>query len=370
MRQLVLYLVGHGGPENFQIGETENVRVQDLNTWLNDAQKGQVDQVVLLYDACKSGSFLPLLPPPAGKERIIVSSAQSGQNAVILADGTISFSYLFWSHIFNGDGFYNSFRAAQDSLEITVPNKQKPQIEADGNGIGNQKEDQTIAQGVKLGLGLHPQGAPPSIGTVTAIPQTVLAGDFAEIYAEDVDAVEGIYRVWAVITPPEYSSAPDAPITDLPIVYLSGSNGCYRGTYGDFAVPGDYNIAVFVEDDAGFLSLPGRTTVTVVGDCLSVAEDLSIWFPCAEYYGAKYAFNLDFFKHLDGRSGFYWKLGETITAAEETSSCIPIETDLSITIPCVGYGEKRYSFVLMPYENPYGNPGMYWKMDLNTLMEK
>jgi len=370
VHQLVLYLVGHGGPEKFQIGETEKVSVQNLNTWLNEAQNGMVDQVVVLYDACRSGSFLPFLPPPVGKERIIAASTESGQNALILADGTISFSYLFWSHIFNGDGFYNSFLAAQDSLEITFPEKQYSQIEADGNGIGNEKADQTIAKGVTLGLGLQPQGALPVVGEVTSSPRAVSLGSSAVIYAEEVVAIEGIYKVWAVITPPGYSAAPDAPITDLPILDLSGGNGNYEGTYNDFITDGEYSIAVFVEDKQGFLSIPKKTTVTVTGDCLTVADDMSIWVPCAEYYGTKYAFTLSFFKHLDGRSGFYWKLDMTILAAGDGSICMPIGTDLSIPVPCVAHNGTQYGFTLRPYENPYDSTGLYWELDMTTLEVK
>jgi hypothetical protein len=370
--QLVIYLVGHGGPENFQIGKNEEVSVHDLNTWIDEAQTGMVEQVVVLYDACRSGSFLPFLRPPTGKERIIATSAEAGQRALISVDGTLSFSYVFWTHILLGYSFYDSFVSAKDTVEIASPDnsKQNSQIEGDGDGIGNGKEDKIAAESVKLGLGLKSQGALPSIGNVTAYPRTVLTGSSAMIYAKNVDAIEGVSRVWAVVTDSGQSGPAEGPIFDLPVLDLSGSNGFYEGIYEGFTTEGEYNIAVFVEDKQGLLSRPGKTTVTVVGDCLNVDEDLSIWFPCAEYYGAKYAFTLNFFKHLDGRFGFYWKLDETTIEAGETFNCIPIETDLSITIPCVSHNGSRYSFVLRPYAHPYGSPGLYWEMDLSTLVQK
>ena len=177
-------------------------------------------------------------------------------------------------------------------------------------------------------------------------------------------------RYGRLLHPPGYSAAPDVPITDLPILYLSESSGLYQGTYGDFTTIGEYNIAVFVEDNAGFLSVPKNTSVTVMGDCLSVADDLSIWVPCAEHNGAKYGFTLNFAPPLNDLNGYYWNLDMTTLTPGEGAGCIPIAPNLSMPIPCVAYKGTQYGFTLDFYKNEYDSEGLYWKMDMSTLVAK
>ena len=289
------------------------------------------------------------------------------KNSLFSAKGTLSFSYLFWSHIFNGDSFYDSFVSAKNSLAIVYSGRQDSQIEGNGNGVGNEKDDKSIAELVKLGLGVSSAGDLPGIKSVSSSPQTVSAGSPVVISAEGVDALEGVSRVWAVITPPVTSTAPDGPVTTLPIVDLLGSDGHYEGTYSDFATGGVYNVSVFVQDKQGFLSLPVDTTVTVTGGCLSVAGDLSIRVPCAEYNGTQYGFPLSFYRNPDDASGYYWKLNMATLTGGTGTDVIPIGGDLSIPVSCVVYNGTQYGFTLRFYNNPYDPSGLYWKMDMSTL---
>ena len=369
--QLVVFLVGHGGVERFKIGKEEELTVQVLDGWLDDAQNGNNEQVVVVYDACHSGSFFPSLAPPAGKERIIATSAKTDQSALILADGKLSFSNLFWTSMRNGDSFYKSFTSTKNALSIAFPGRQNAQIEGNGNGIGDEKEDKSLAGPVKIGLELKSGSDIPSVGSVSSSPRTVLVGNSAVIYAEGVDALEGVNNVWAVITPPGYIATPDTPVTDLPILDLTGDNGRYEGTYGGFDTEGTYNIAVFAEDKEGFISLPVKTTVTVTGDpdkvCLSVGTGLGIQVPCVEYNGNPYGFMLDFYRHPDDSGGYYWKLVMGTLSAGTGTDCIPIGTDLSMPMDCVSYNGIQYGFMLRFYDNPYDPSSYYWKMDMNTL---
>ena len=186
--------------------------------------------------------------------------------------GTLSFSYLFWSHMFNGDSFFDCFLYASNSVAVAYPNRMTPQIEGNGNGIGNEKEDKTLAQAVELGLGVQSGSDLPTIGSVSS-PDTVSVGRSAVISATGVVALNGVSRVWAVITPPGYSVSPDEPVTDLPTVDLAAGNGRYEGTYSGFTAEGTYNIVVFVEDKEGFLSLPAQ--ITIDGTSLSSCTECS-----------------------------------------------------------------------------------------------
>jgi sugar lactone lactonase YvrE len=257
---LFIYMVDHGGEGTFRMGATELLYAQDLDSWLDEIQDTIPGSVTLLYDACQSGSFLPLLTPPSGKERIIAASASSNEEALFGSQGTISFSFLFWARMFNGDSFYDSFVNAKNSVGMSYA--QTSQIEANGNGVGNEDEDKVIAEALKIGNETLSAGDIPVIGSVS--PEQTLEGETsALIYAEDVIDANGISRVWAVITPPGYSPGSlDSPVTDLPVLDLGivGDN-CYEGTYDGFTEEGSYSIAIYASDGYGVISFPMPTEV-------------------------------------------------------------------------------------------------------------
>ncbi|MCP4709642.1 MAG: hypothetical protein GY869_13530, partial [Planctomycetes bacterium] len=137
-------------------------------------------------------------------------------------------------------------------------------LDANGNGIPNEREDQDIARATKIGNETKTAADLPRIGDIS--PAQTLDGETsALIYADNVIDADGISRAWAVITPPGYSGAsPDEPILDLPILELPhvGDNR-YEATYTDFDLQGTYNIAIFASDNNTLRtqSLPITTTV-------------------------------------------------------------------------------------------------------------
>ncbi len=264
---LFIYMVGHGGEGVFRMGATEVLHAadgpgsDDLDTWLDTVQEVIPGKVVLVYDACQSGSFLPLLTPPEGKERILAASASPSQQALFATGGKTSFSFMFWAGMFNGDSFYDSYKDAKKSVALTY--LQASQIEANGNGIPNEEEDRDIARSVTVGNENMTAWDIPFIGGISSA-QTLNGKPSALIYAENVIDADGVSRVWAVITPPGYSSgSPDVPATDLPILDLeSVGENRYEAAYNEFTRVGDYNIAIFADDKFTAICLPKQTTVT------------------------------------------------------------------------------------------------------------
>jgi len=361
--------VGHGGEGTFVTGEYELLDAADLDAWLDAAQQTIPDYVAVVYDACHSGSFLPYLMPPTGKARILVASAAPNEPAVFQGDGGLSFGYQFFSYLFNGGSFYDSFVHGKKTVEGAYDYKQTPQIEGNGNGIGNEKADKEIAQAIKLGNETKTAGDIPRIESVSPAKTLAQGETSALIYAQNVVDADGIQEVFAVIKPPDYSSgSSEKPVTDLPTINLAavGSNR-YEGTYTGFTVAGTYSIAIFARDGKGVLSLPIQTTVMVTSGCLSVAADLSIWVPCAEYSDTRYGFTLNFYTNPDDPSGLYWKLDMATLTGGTGTDCIPIGTELSMPLPCVAYNGVQYGFTLGFYNNPYDPSGLSWKMDGSTL---
>jgi len=259
-KNVFIYMTGHGGEGVFRTSKLELLKAEDLDTWLDSLQDTIPGTVTLLYDACRSGSFLSSLDPPSGTNRVLATSTSRDEEAVFASQGTTSFSFLFWARM-----FYDSFFHATDSIGLTY--HQNPLLEGNGNGIGNEKEDKDIVRSLTIGNEAKFAGDIPTIGSVSP-EQTVDGETSAMIYAENVIDADGISRVWAVITPPGYSStSPDTPVTDLPFINLRpAGNDRYEGIYHNFTSGGTYNIAIFAFDRGGAISLPRATKVTVAQD--------------------------------------------------------------------------------------------------------
>ena len=211
---LFIYLVGHGGEGTFVTSEFEILDAADLDTWLDAAQLTIPGFVGLIYDGCHSGSFVPYMVPPAGKTRILGASTATDEPAVFEADGGLSFGYQFFSYLFNGGSFYDSFVHGKKSVEGAYDGKQTPQIEGNGNGTGNEKADKEIAQSIKLGNETKTAGDIPRIESVSPA-QTLTGGETsAIIYAQNVVDADGIQEVFAVIKPPDYSGNESGDVPD------------------------------------------------------------------------------------------------------------------------------------------------------------
>jgi len=259
---LLIYMADHGGNGTFRMNENEILLASQLDGWLDTLQQTIPGNVTLVYDACESGSFIGLLIPPTGKKRIIAASASAGENAIFASDGTLSFSWLFWSQIYGGLPFYQTFLNAQNSMSLINP--QNSLIEADGDGIPGQKADSEIAATVRIGDQNISADDFPTIESVSP-SQTLTDKTSALIYAENVRDSNGIKKVWAVINPPNIAYSPDTPLISLPtaVMYHVGNNR-YETLYEGFTAKGIYRIAIFATDNKDFTSIPEQKHITTV----------------------------------------------------------------------------------------------------------
>jgi len=257
---LVIYLVDHGGNGTFWMSDTEILKAEDLSVWLNGLQEGRNIPVTVIYDACHSGSFVATLKPPAGKQRIVITSATADEEANFITQGSISFSSIFWAHIFNGSTIKDAFDLAGETM---LPYQQS-QLDDNGNGIANDLEDGVLSLNLHIGSGTQISGSAPTIGSIS--PEETIDNQTSHlIYAADVTDTDGIARVWAVIRPPDFRQG-DAgnPITELPTLdLLPVGNNRFEGTYTEFNTPGTYRLAIYAIDGLGNTSAPRLTSISV-----------------------------------------------------------------------------------------------------------
>ncbi len=247
--ELLIYMTDHGGNGTFYLNEKEIMKAEELDGWLDDFQTKTSARVILIYDACMSGSFIPLMKPPEGKERIIMTSSGPDEYAWFQNSGILSFSYQFWSSIFLNAKLYDSFTAAADIMK----SEQTAYLDADGDGVGYLPDDMDIpradkvaAKKIIIGRGRVAASAPPAVASVSE-EQTLNGETSAILRAENIMSLNPVVRVWAVITPPDMRYAPEDPVTDLPAAELTDpdGDGTYQGVWKGFCAQGTYRIAVY-----------------------------------------------------------------------------------------------------------------------------
>lgn len=256
---LVIYLVDHGGVNNFRMNANEVTTADELNSWLTAIERELPEGVTLVYDACKSGSFLDEL---SGYKRRIFTSTQSDENAYFLSQGAVSFSAFFWQHIFNGQDLADSFKKAQQTIGANNLT-QTPQADVDGVRLTS---DLSVLVNQYIGNGTVYRENGPVIGEVTP-EQTIIGTTQAIIAVTDISDVANISKVWAVVWPPNYIPPEETnPVLNLPTInFQKDSSGNYSATWDDFTQPGSYQIAVYARDNTGNTSAPKTTAVHVGG---------------------------------------------------------------------------------------------------------
>ena len=248
---LLLFIVDHGGSEQFRLNETTLLSAQELDTWLDELQETLPGKLVVIYDACQSGTFIPNLQPPAEKDRIVMTSA-GDENAYFVNEGGLSFSFQFWSSVFSGGDLYDSYVFGKTMML----DFQTAEIDSNGNGISQEKEDVTLAQDLIIGRGFIPASDKPFISTISD-PQTLNDSTTASISASGIIDATGISRVWGVIDHPDFElGSPDTPVVDTPEMELFDGDGdnTWVGSYDQFGLPGTYSITIYALNNNGFYS--------------------------------------------------------------------------------------------------------------------
>jgi len=265
---LVIYLVDHGGEGYFIVNENEFLSATVLNSWLDIAQNTINGKLIVVYEACYSGSFIPFISQSKNKnngKRIVITSSRSNEQAELLYNGAISFSNSFWSSIFIGKDIKTAFEDARELDTSTFHGlnmfKQSPQMDADGNAISDNADLKAV-QNVLIGNGINSGDEISGILKISP-SKTITAGSSIEITAIGVWAKYGVEKVWAQIIP-IVSAKLEYPI-ELPHVEMDYNflEFQYKGIYNHFYHEGRYLIKVYVQDSKGITSTPEQSWITV-----------------------------------------------------------------------------------------------------------
>jgi hypothetical protein len=272
--QFVVYLSGHGGPESFRINPYQTLTATYLRGYLDTIQDKYMEtngQMIFIYDACSSGTFLPGLARTPN--RTVISSA-GDHPAYYFTDKNLSFSSVFWSRVYSRFSVAQSFQAGRQMMYSF----QSPLLDANGDGEYDSTADPAAIQNLFIGPAGTPASDTPTIGpTIDITPGAVtsqtpdiqvdMSADAADITVWPVTDSDGINSVWMVVTPPcfEYGAAQNQ-IFDIPLRLANPTEKAYKVSFDSFFINGDYRISIFAKDKKGFFCTePLEITVTKSG---------------------------------------------------------------------------------------------------------
>ena len=370
--ELVLYITDHGGDGSFRMTDTELLQASDLNTWLDQLQAIKNASVVVIYDACQSGSFLPILATSETPNRVVISSAQKDEPAYFTSAGALSFSYFFWGNIFNGMTVGNAFFSARNSTRYAYSN-QSPLLDDNGNGIGNEDDDGIAARDIHIGNGVVSADDLPVIGS--PVPTRHLYGESSvTLSVSDVTDAGGISRVWATLTPPDREIAdPSIPILDIEIIdFALTDDNRYEGEVKGLSATGTYTLALFAKDKNNTISLPIPTQIIQHGSTDNKVpysdEDLTLFIPSLRYESSCFSLTLRLSSAISTDNSLVWYHGSSLLLQDTCPPNGPWMNDtMQITIPEFECMDDVYRFRLNNYLNPTDPFRDYWTLDESSI---
>lgn len=263
---LIVYVAGHGGYETVQLSPNEALSASELGFWLDQLQEDMLGRVIVIYEACQSGTIIPQLRPQPGRQRVVLTSA-GDEPAYFPDQGRGAFSHIFWRDFDAGSNLASALRFAQRQLPVKG---QTPQVDSNGDGIANGPGDTLKG----LGLGRHAPDLSfdrPRIRVTTN--DVVVDGNGVLISAEVQVAATPVASVWATIRRPDFMSGPkNVPLTKFEeVVQMTQSDGVWTGSYNQMDVNGTYEISVLAENESGFRSSSALQNRARVTRCVSTA---------------------------------------------------------------------------------------------------
>ncbi len=258
-KPLFIYMIDHGLEEKFCLGGCNSgfVSPKDMDGWLTTLENETgLDQVTIVIEACRSGSFIDRVPDVLGSlskaGRVIITSTSKEKNAYASAQGAY-FSDTFFSCVADSNNMKACFDQASQAVQTTGVG-QSPMLDDNGDGVFDSN-DGTQAQNrylTRFFSSIRSQITSASVerqGSDGTLSATVQAGG------------ETIEVVWAVIFRPSFEDPTDVTLNlDVPTVRLNAdpnTPGRYFVNYPNgFSEAGDYRVIFYAQDRLGIQALP------------------------------------------------------------------------------------------------------------------
>ncbi len=272
--ELLIYMVGPGASETFTLDASTPSGVLEASTlagWLDDLQTSMPGKLIVVYDACLSGSFLS---PLKGNNRIVITGTKNDERAWFLNDGEVSFSHAFWTNIYHTADLYLSYEAAAEFIKEL----QTSWLDDDGDGFANRFRKRSS---LLLGRARFISVSRPEIVSVSPPAELSAGNTSSTVWAGPVNdtAGVGIEGVWArLITPFSRFIPIQEPALVAPALKLlfSDTNDRYENEYDRFIQSGEYSVFIHASDKSESRAIPKLTSVTQLEGITIDAGDFNL----------------------------------------------------------------------------------------------
>lgn len=265
---LFVYLADHGANQQFQVASGQILTASLLSTALDSFQQTTGRPVVVIIEACYSGSFVTPLTT-ASSERLILTSVDAQSPGYLSSDGSTSYSSFLLNALYKG----KSLSASQTQTKADLAAIGQPYIKMAPQMAGTEG-----LQAVKVGGDFVLAGVFPELGELTG-SQEIDAGSSGGTLALNAQATSlmGGLTVWAVIVPPDYAPPAVAgdfvsTVDELPKVVLVDEDattkmmdGQFAENYDGFTTNGAYTVIFYAKDSDSNLVKSAPVTITVKG---------------------------------------------------------------------------------------------------------
>jgi len=267
---LYIYMIDHGAKGAFLISNKIDdgiVYSSKLATALDSFQNATGRDVVLIMEACYSGSFKNQLLKKYPDKRALYFSSTENQLSYIGYFGSYAFSKFFFRHLLSGDDIHTSYLKTLETMQkAPYPyNQQTP--------VFNNSISPTLKKN-KLGGNFATATVFPTVKIDSNTSTTHNWKQSASIKIKaNLKAAAGVAQVWATVIPPNYKETnfedyyiPDLSPYRVSMKKTSNDSNEYLLDYTPaVALNGDYSISIHVEDKENNIETESLAITTING---------------------------------------------------------------------------------------------------------
>jgi parallel beta-helix repeat protein len=275
---LFIYMVGHGRNDTYIVnGAKDTLTASDLDNYLDQlTDTTGCHDITLVYDACRSGSFIDNL---SCNGTIIVTSVDSDTEAQYHVGGVV-FSEVFFKSISGGKTIGEAFEFASNYFKDLEPYNITPLLDDNGDNVGHAipllgTGDGLLAASKYIGTQRGALGIAPTI-TSAIQNQKVVVNTTITIWAV-VDADYPIENVYTNVIEPNFSLSPvNDTLIEINLTTLHLEDLYCDGNYtASFTPPelGNYSLILHATDKEGNMASPKQCVITVVSSPENVIFD-------------------------------------------------------------------------------------------------
>jgi len=272
---LYLFFMDHGSPNKLGLDKGTDIKPDEFKAILDDYQNSTGNQLVLIIEACHSGSFMEALQAP---NRAIISSAKAEEKAYF--PDNRGFSSFFADGLLTGMNLWDAFGYAaieqqqhlgnlEEATKGSESTAQTPQLDDNGDGRMVPSSDGQWLKTVYINGPFKTGDTTLVVESLTTSYSSLTTGQAMTLKAKASTNIGAVQRVWAVLRPPKMSFILDregTPILAFPRLNMSlfKEENVWQTSWQDAVYNGDYEVTFYAKDKEGNIASSEESVIISV----------------------------------------------------------------------------------------------------------